>query len=537
MGGCVTPGDRNDDDKSLPNNAEATKSPPAPENGKVVDAAPPKKVNEQAPAETSGGDAGAGKEGGGGAGSEGTSSSPITIMGNVFDKLTDVLNLGRVISIGLPGFVAASGLLLLLARFTTPLAIPRGVSPAVDSVIGKWLPPPPDTAEARRLILGAVFNKHDSLLSKFEARLLLDAHLEKPDTLLTKSEARLILTALLDEPDSLSCKSEARLNLTMRLLHIQDSLWTASLPTLYYDRLPLDSIPLRIRDQMLGLRIGRDFRTVVKYWRIWFVVAILMGCLITVWGYWHLLRRALLRDTWQKLIDEILPKLALPAVEKETKDEREHRKGQLAAAMEEARKRPRTWRTLDKHIKELKNYCDAGSVDLLDKLWREMLGVRFALYDHKYSWTNMHSPLMGGNKTGMEGMSLLDYLVKEYWRFVEFSVNLPIAALLCAFFLGIYFFTLSPSHGHFGIIGTALFLAAGIGLLLLHRWTDSVGLNQYDKYHMAVNGTIAGIMLLVRQDKDPNCLFKYLDDDTKVPSDILVAYKQKFRENLNLPVP
>jgi hypothetical protein len=51
--------------------------------------------------------------------------SPIEVMSNVADKLTDVLNLGRILSIGVPGFVIAFALLMLLIRLTTQFEIPR----------------------------------------------------------------------------------------------------------------------------------------------------------------------------------------------------------------------------------------------------------------------------------------------------------------------------------------------------------------------------------------------------------------------------
>ncbi len=45
----------------------------------------------------------------------------LNLAGDLLDKLTDVLNFGRILSIGIPGFIAAFGPLMLFALCSAPM--------------------------------------------------------------------------------------------------------------------------------------------------------------------------------------------------------------------------------------------------------------------------------------------------------------------------------------------------------------------------------------------------------------------------------
>jgi len=604
------------------------------------------------------------------AGTPGTPTSKLTVLTNIADKLTDVLNLGRVLSIGVPGCVAAFGLMMLVARFTTTVEIPA------------------------KTVVGAGRLAPDQVRAVPDADFMPELN---PD-------------AVQDTPDSLLAKAETRLNLRVRVLHLRDSLWAESLPTIYYDQLELRTAPRAVQFQMAKLRIAKDIETVreEKYWFVWLVLIVLLGCAITAWGYWHLLRRARLRDTWQYLVEDILPELEFgqgnestqPEEKKEVctrptiwddldgfiewledcfkdqpdnltrareakdlvlrqrgwvctcptiwddlvrliewledyfkgqpdhlkrvrevkdlvlrqrrwvctypalwddlvrligwledcfKDEPDHLKkvketkdlvfrqrkwvftrpktwddldglvkllerrfkGQpdnltrareakdlvlrqrgSMRAIKKARTRPVTWRALGRIIDALKPYCEGDTRGKLAEIECRALAGRKGMRGSRYSWTNLHTPLMTGAQSGLEGMSFLDYLIKEYWRFVEFSVNLPIAVLVCLSLLGIYCFSLLPQCS-LGWLGIVVSLVAALLLFLeLRSWTDRVGLNQFDKYRMAVNGTAAGLMLLVRQ--NDRCL---LDGFAKDIDDVEGKYLDEFKESLSWKEP
>ena len=415
------------------------------------------------------------------AGAPGTQPSKLTVLTNIADKLTDVLNLGRVLSIGVPGCVAAFGIMLLVARFTTRVEIPAKTVVGAGRVTPDQVRAVPDAAFMPELGPASVLNT----------------------------------------PDCLLAKAETRLNLRVRVLRLRDSLWAASQPTVCYDQLDLRNAPTAVQFQMAKLRVAQDIETVrdEKHWFVWLVLIVLLGCTITVWGYWHLLRRKRLRDTWQYLVEEVLPGLKLDGGTGSTTT--------MTKAEKKARSRPTSWGALDGLIKTLEKKCDKDETakDKLKEAKRRALAGREGMPDIKCSWTNLHTPLMTGAQTGLEGMSLLDYLIKEYWRFVEFSVNLPIAVLVCLLLLGLYWFSLLPQCP-LGQLGIVVSLLALMLFWDLRYWTDRVSLNQLDKYHVAVNGTVAGLMLVVR--KDDRCLLDSFEDTTLIGK----KYLDRFKDSL-----
>jgi hypothetical protein len=67
---------------------------------------------------------------------------------DLLDKLTDVLNFGRILSIGLPGFVATFGLLMLLSLFSAPMPTRWAITSGTTSDTTDIAPPTVTATEA-----------------------------------------------------------------------------------------------------------------------------------------------------------------------------------------------------------------------------------------------------------------------------------------------------------------------------------------------------------------------------------------------------
>lgn len=116
-----------------------------------------------------------------------------------------------------------------------------------------------------------------------------------------------------------------------------------------------------------------------------------------------------------------------------------------------------------------------------------------------YSCNTVHLPLLKQriNINNDAGLTYHDILTKEYWRFVEFSANFPIALIGAAFFLGFYFLYLGHVHVHpLPWLGWGFVVLAALMLLLdIVWWNQKVVRSAYQHCALARSGMIAGLLL------------------------------------------
>jgi len=266
----------------------------------------------------------------------------LAVFNDVVDRLTDVLNFGRFLSIGLPGLIAAFAMLMFFSLVGTPYQRR------------------PDTADSRLQV--AV----DSLLEE------------------------------LAEPDSAGGATVVQVD---------------------PEPGPGEQV-LLTREQRL--RFDFDCRTTTGRWFALFAVAVMLGSLISQWGFWIISRH------------------------------RHERPGKPEPGL-------------------------------------------------PYSWNTAHLPLLKQriNINNDAGLTYQDILTKEYWRFVEFAANFPIALIVAAFFMGAYFLYLGRTYAHpLPWLGWGFPVLALVMLVLdVLWWNPHVVKSAYRHYALARSGMIAGLIL------------------------------------------
>jgi hypothetical protein len=404
--------------------------------------------------------------------SKGGLSPFLNLVGDLLDKLTDVLNFGRILSIGIPGFVATYGVLMLLSLFTAPMpsrwVVRRGVaSDTLDFAAARGSG---DTAKSMVwLPTGSAWE------SKRALQLLVDSL--KPRLGLPAESVAEFRTSVQSLVDTLKSKLEPLIDSARK---------SRTTVLRYYEQ----GRHVRLLDFVGRSRFQFDSTRVVGQWYFWFIGAIIIGSLISQWGY-HSLRN---RESMFKIWNEIIRSVKDP-----TKNGEGPRKSiQIPETSSDKRTwilgKPRTWRrllaTLDR-VRELEPKW-TGYDELLVKLQRARHGGT-----DEPSWSMVHLPLLRQNMITSQGITYWDHLTKEYWRFAEFAINCPAAAGICCLTLGFYFLALSYMYrsqaSPLGILLVVLGLAVGLTQYLW--WNPTVAFTSFNHYRLARSGLIAGLSI------------------------------------------
>jgi len=329
---------------------------------------------------------------------------------DLLDKLTDVLNFGRILSIGVPGFIVNFSLLMLFSLFSARMPTPT------HWVIEK---------------VGENGVKRDTI-----------------------EFAQVAGSAVSIAP--------------------LDSGGTTKTPVpLYYEQNP-GVHGLSFIDRS---RIEFDAERIVNrrdYWVFWLIGAILIGSLISQWGYRELRKREVPYGIWTRMI-RLAGRFDPPRLDM-VKGTRAWDLKKLRVAL--GMLLPDTPATEDDKAKDpyktLKSMYDTLQVDL-----------ELARYgSDEPSWSTLHLPLLRQNMIASQSITYWDHLTKEYWRFAEFAVNCPAAVCLFCVFLGSYFLLLSAMYdGGAWLVGIVL-VSTGIAVFVaaLWWWNPTVALAAFNNY-------------------------------------------------------
>jgi hypothetical protein len=487
-------------------------------------------------------------------------------VGDLLDKLTDVLNFGRILSIGVPGFIVSFSLLMLLSLFSAPMPTRWAVTSGATADTLGIEPSPVDVAmptEARKAVearraeaTGAIEARKAGAARSIEAMKVVEAMMAAESVQAsgtvkaTIAESTLETVKRLEATRTLLAVQAAEALMAAETVKAAEALNTANADTAgkpkivvlsYYEQ---EQDTLHHRFNLLSFidrsRVQFDAERVVKrwdYWILWLIGAILVGSLVSQWGYWVLRKQELLYGIWTRMVrltggpvstdvrlnaraapevwaqlEGLLTKHDVPQEDRKVLEEAWTRlirpNWRLSVLRELCGRAPWTREKLCSALDSLGEAKMGSGRTMSDEEPYKQLRVGLELArcgSDEPSWTMLHLPLLNQNMGASQSITYLDHLTKEYWRFAEFAVNCPAAVSLFCLFLGLYFLLLSAMYGGGAWLVGLVLVAAGIGVFMaaLLWWNPNVAFTSFNNYKIARSGLIAGLSLFP-PDKDSN---------------------------------
>jgi hypothetical protein len=425
----------------------------------------------------------------------------LNLAGDLLDKLTDVLNFGRILSIGVPGFIASYGLLMLLSLFSAPMPTRWVVTNGLTSDTVNIMPEHGEGAMPQRRYDG------DSLPTEGSGG---GAAALDSGTIAAVSQAmRSLVDSLRSTMKGPTDTSGAGLKATVKSL--VDTLRT-KLSLMVDSAGKTKTTVLTYYEQNHGVRglsftdrsrFVFDFKRVASQWYFWFIGAILVGSLISQWGYSNLKNRDALYRIWNEIIARAMESVHDP--EKKTGSKSQTASDRITRMINKLLVRPkktkeavvfskpRGWRGLRKTLHRLLEIDPTWKLEH-DRLLVELQRARDS-GSNAPSWSMLHLPLLRQNMVASEAITYHDYLTKEYWRFAEFAVNCPAAFSVACLALAAYFCSLGYMYRSpawqlgllLGVVGLVVWTIA------YYWWNPNVAFTSYHLYVQARSGLITGL--------------------------------------------
>jgi len=374
----------------------------------------------------------------------------LNVLHDLLDKLTDVLNFGRILSIGVPGFIVNFSMLMLFSLFSARMPTPT-----------QWVVERVNESGIRR------------------------------DTIeFTGTAGSAVPIAQFDSGGGTR---------TVVPVYYEQNRGVHGLSFIDRSRIEFDAE--RVASQPY-------------YWLYWFIGSILVGSLISQWGHRELRKREVPHGIWTRMIRlagsfeppmldvvkntrpwnlkklrDALRKLE-PAV---TRDERRACDDLREDLLEPAVSRREERADLQNDLLEL------AASDKERRAYDNLL-VDLELARHgsdEPSWSALHLPLLRQTMIASQNVTYWDHLTKEYWRFAEFAVNCPVAVSLFCVFLGSYFLLLSAMYGGGAWLVGVVLASSGVAVFVAAQlwWNPVVAFASFNNYKIARSGLIAGLSL------------------------------------------
>jgi hypothetical protein len=246
-----------------------------------------------------------------------------------------------------------------------------------------------------------------------------------------------------------------------------------------------DSLTFMLSRQEIA-RASRDFQVVSKQWFLLLVVTLILGTLIYVWGYSKLGSLSEMMVQWGQLVQKIRPEL------ERRLDIGEVGPDELRILM----RRPWRWGNLKDKILDL-TAMGILKVEESAKALCELETRRNRFRREGASFSAAHLPLLQQGMGPGRGVTYHEHLIKEYWRFAEFSVNFPPGLVIALVFFALYLFRLWLVFGAGAWLYSLLsiILAGAVWLLSQMLWNPSVAYASHRSYTRTRDGTILGLAL------------------------------------------